>query len=114
MAFATKIKLKGDVHQYRLNPEIKLFTLKDLNFETTRNGNFEYQHALNASSPYLKNAIKIKITINQYLENFKMAIVDGSGLKIVDIFSSDKFSNEKEQFDFLMHTLMLRKVLLRD
>lgn len=113
MAFIEVVKLKGDTHQYQLSSELKLFTLSDLGFTKTRNGNFELKHSLDPSSPYLKKAIKLKIMINQDLKTFKMAVVDGSELKDVDIFSTDKYKDEKDQFDFLMNNLILRKVFVK-
>lgn len=113
MAFTEVVQLKGDYHQYRLSSELKLFTLSDLGFMKTRNGNFELKRSLDPNSPYLKKAIKLKIMIKQDLKTFKMVIVDGSELKEVDIFSTDKYENERTQFDFLMNNFILRKVFVK-
>lgn len=113
MAFTKEVQLKGDRHHYQISPELKLFTLSDLGFTKTRNGNFETKLSLDPNSPYLKKSLKLKVMINQDLTTFKMAIVDGSELKAVDIFSTDKFASEREQFDFVMNNFILRKVFIK-
>ncbi|WP_413627087.1 hypothetical protein R4B61_04460 [Fructilactobacillus vespulae] len=113
MAFK-EVTLKGDQVKYRLSPEIKLFTLSDLNFIKTRNGNFELKQSLDPMEPYLKKAIKLKIMISSDLKSFRMSVVDGSELKAVDIFSNDKFNAEKEQFLFYMDNFIERKIFIAD
>ncbi|CAJ2232388.1 hypothetical protein [Fructilactobacillus sanfranciscensis] len=113
MAFNEVVRLKGDDHQYQLSSELKLFTLSDLGFTKTRNGNFEFKRSLDPNSPYLKKSIKLKVMIKQDLKSFKLSVVDGSELKEVDIFSTDKYENERTQFDFLMDNFILRKVFIK-
>ena len=54
MAFNEVVRLKGDDHQYQLSSELKLFTLSDLGFTKTRNGNFEFKRSLDPNSPLIK------------------------------------------------------------
>ncbi|WP_429971241.1 DUF1831 domain-containing protein [Fructilactobacillus sp. Tb1] len=113
MAFTKEVSLKGDTQKYQLNPNLKLYTLSDLGFTKTRNGNFEYKRSLDPNSPYLKKSIKLKVMINADLKTFKMAVVDGSELKELDIFTTAKYEVEREQFDFIMNNFILRNVFIK-
>ncbi|MCF6514869.1 hypothetical protein GSH19_01660 [Lactobacillus sp. S2-2] len=113
MAFSKEIKLKGDINNYELSPEIKKYTLRDLGFTTTKLGNFVYKINLDPNSPFNSNSIKLKITVNDDLTAFKMAILDSKELKEVDIFNNDKFNKIKEQLDFNLENMITRKVIVK-
>ncbi|KID41291.1 hypothetical protein [Fructilactobacillus fructivorans] len=113
MAFSKSLQLKGGDTKYELSPEIKKYTLLDLGFSNTKSGNFAYKKSIDPESPFSKNAMKLKITINSDMAEFKMAIVDGNEMNDVDIFSNDKHLEERDQFNFIMQNMILRKVFRR-
>lgn len=113
MAFYKEIKLKGDQNVYELSNEIKKYTLRDLGFTTTKLGNFVYKINLDPSSPFNPNSIKLKVTVNNDLTAFKMAVLDSKELAEVDIFNNEKFNKIKEQLDFNLENMILRKIIVK-
>ncbi|USS87268.1 DUF1831 domain-containing protein [Fructilactobacillus hinvesii] len=112
MSFADQVHLDGDSATYRVNPAVKRYTLSDLNFKQTKLGNYELTQSLNPMNP--KANVQVKLSINADLTQLKLAILTGSGLKTVDIFTGDQFAEEREQYQFLMQNLVIRQVLTKN
>ncbi|MCK8624738.1 DUF1831 domain-containing protein [Apilactobacillus xinyiensis] len=110
MAFSNENKLLGDNTTYRINPNIKKFTLRDLGFNTTNAGNFLYERSLDVNNPY-GNGIKIKITFKADLSGFKMSIVTGNGMQKVNIFKDDQHQSDVDQVRFILNNLIEREVI---
>ncbi|ETO39982.1 hypothetical protein B808_1090 [Fructilactobacillus florum 8D] len=110
MQFKTEVRLPNSPMSYRLNPEIKVFTLLDLNFTKSKRGNYELQQSL-GTAPGSAKEIKLKLTISNDLTTFKMAVVDSTGLQTINIFKQPADQAVQERFNFTIRQLVLRKVL---
>ncbi|KRM23867.1 DUF1831 domain-containing protein [Latilactobacillus graminis] len=109
----TTATILGSTVLYRLNPAVKKYTLRDVGFVPTNNGNFQMERPLDPNSPF-NNAIKLKITIAKDLQTLKMSVTSPDGLHPVDIFKSEKNAENVEQFDFVINNLVAREVLLKE
>ena len=101
----------GDSTTYRLNPAVKKYTLRDVGFVPTNNGNFQLERPLDPKSPF-NAAIKLKITIEKELKTFKMSITSPDGLRAVDIFKNEQNAANVEQFNFTIQHLIDRDILV--
>ncbi|MDT3394998.1 MAG: DUF1831 domain-containing protein, partial [Bacillota bacterium] len=48
----TTATVLGSTVQYRLNPAVKKYTLRDVGFVPTNNGNFQMERPLDPNSPF--------------------------------------------------------------
>ncbi|USS92888.1 DUF1831 domain-containing protein [Fructilactobacillus ixorae] len=114
MAFADQVHLAGDSATYRVNPAVKKYTLSDLNFKKTKLQNYELTQALQPLNVKGKGAVQVKLSISADLQQLKLAILTGSGLQTVNIFTGDQFAAAREQYHFLMQNLIIRQVLTKN
>lgn len=105
------VKINGDnVHQFKLNDQIKLYSLIDAGFKKTTKGNYTYEHPLYNESPY--NApTKLKMTINQDLDHLTMVVTDKSGLQKVNIFKNEQLAPTVELLNYIINDLIERGIL---
>ncbi|MEJ6400784.1 hypothetical protein [Nicoliella lavandulae] len=108
MAFETVVQLQGDDRKFKLSPEIKQFTLLDLGFSKQNNGSFVLKQPISGAN---LNGYKLKISVNKDLDQLKMVVTDGKGLRKIDIFKNNQHPDDVEQLNFFLQTLILRKVL---
>ncbi|WP_268913797.1 DUF1831 domain-containing protein [Lentilactobacillus sp. SPB1-3] len=109
MAFVNEVTVQGDSTTYEIASTIKKFTLKDMGFVETKNGNYSLERSLDPTSPY-NASYKLKIMIDKDLTGFKMSTTTGNGLAKVNIFKSDDTKDSVEQFRFVMKNLIDRGV----
>ena len=109
MAFANAVKVTGDSVTYEIASTIKKFTLKDVGFVETKNGNYSLERSLDPTSPY-NASYKLKVMIDKDLSGFKMSVTTGNGLVKVNIFKTDDTKPVVEQFKFVMQNLVDRGV----
>lgn len=109
----TTATVLGSTVQYRLNPAVKKYTLRDVGFVPTNNGNFQMERPLDPNLPF-NSAIKLKMTIGKELQTLKMSVTSPDGLHPVDIFKSEKNAENVEQFNFIIANLVAREVLIKE
>lgn len=109
MAFQTSVSLQDCHFTYSIHPNVKKFTLRDNTFFETKVGNYELSRLLEAV-PNSGQGFKLKIIINKELTGFKINITDQSGLRLVNIFKSEKHAIIQQKFYFLMDSLVEREI----
>ncbi|EHJ56086.1 hypothetical protein HMPREF9318_00325 [Streptococcus urinalis FB127-CNA-2] len=109
MAFEKEIHLTDCKFTYSISNNIKAYTLRDTTFNQTKIGNYELTRLLE-EVPNSGEGFPLKITINKGLDAFKLAITDKSGLRLVNIFKSDKHKILQDKFYFLMDSLVERGI----
>ena len=109
MAFETSVSLQNCDYTYAIHPNIKKYTLRDNTFAQTKVGNYELNRLLEAV-PNSGDGFKLKIIINKDLNGAKINITDKSGLRLVNIFKSEKHGIIQQKFYFLMDSLVERDI----
>lgn len=109
MAFQTSVSLANCDFTYSLQPNVKKFTLRDNTFAETKVGNYELSRLLEAV-PNSGDGFLLKIIINKDLSGVKINITDKSGLRLVNIFKSEKHHIIQQKFYFLMDSLVERDI----
>ena len=112
MAFAKVAAPLGAKVQYEVSPEVKCYTLRDVGFMETKQGNFQWKRSLDPT-PQMKTGFTLKITIDRSMTKLKMSIVDKTGLNQVNIFDLNHQQQAmiEEKFEFYMQTLLQRHCL---
>ncbi|CZR05139.1 cysteine desulfurase [Trichococcus ilyis] len=110
MAFEKKVSLKGSGKTFRLNEQVKRYTLRDNGFEETKNGNFQLVRDLDNAVLH-KQGIKVKIVVAADLKTLKVSTTTSNGLKTVDVYAKDTMSAAKEQLEFILDSLVENGVL---
>ncbi|MGT2932632.1 DUF1831 domain-containing protein [Streptococcus catagoni] len=113
MAFEKEIALPDCLYSYAISPKIKKYTLRDTTFIQTKIGHYELTRLLE-EIPNSGDGFPLKITINKDLSAFKLAITDKSGLRLVNIFKSDKHKILQDKFYFLMDSLVERDIFTKE
>ncbi|WP_125703147.1 DUF1831 domain-containing protein [Lacticaseibacillus daqingensis] len=111
MALATTGSVLGDPKTYQISPNLKRYTLIDLGFVQTKNGNFQLERSLDPNSPFTA-ANKLKVTVKKDLSAFQMSATTGNGLKAVNIFKDEKTADNVEQYHYLIENMIERSVLV--
>ncbi|WP_261805753.1 DUF1831 domain-containing protein [Lapidilactobacillus luobeiensis] len=106
-----EVKLLGDERVFKLSPQIKAYTLRDVGFTKGKNGNFNLVRPLYGESPYVA-VFQLKMTVSADLDTLKMSVTDRSGLKAINIFKDEKNVKEVEQFNYLIENFMERDILV--
>ena len=107
MLFRKINRLNGDSNQYRLNPQIKAYSLRDVGFRTSGSGNFKLKQSLNVNY-----GPKLKIVISKNLKLFKMDITDEKGFRKINLFDH-RHQQGVHQLRYVISNLILRKILQR-
>ncbi len=110
MALATTGAALGDPKTYAIDPQVKRYTLMDLGFTKTNNGNFQLERSLDPNSPFTA-ANKLRVTFKADLSAFQMSVTTGNGLKAVNIFKSAQTADNVEQYNYILAELIERQVL---
>ncbi|KRN25555.1 DUF1831 domain-containing protein [Lacticaseibacillus camelliae] len=110
MALQATGSVLGDPKTYKISPQIKRYTLMDLGFVKTKNGNFQLERSLDPNSPFTQ-ANKLKVTFKADLSGFQMGVTTANGLKAINIFKSDKTADNVEQYHFIIDNMIERQVL---
>lgn len=112
MAFTEVAAPLGCPTKYRVSKNNKRYTLMDLGFKETKQGNFQLKRSLDPS-PQIKTGLQLKITIDKSLHLLKMSIVDGRGLNSVNIFTLNHPEKDMiiEKYFFVMAPLLQRECL---
>lgn len=101
----------GDDRKFGLSPNLKRYTLMDLGFMQTRNGNFQLERPLDPTNPYHSN-VNFKMTVAKDLQSFQMAVVTAGGLRAINIFKNAQDHPFVEQYQFIIGNLIDRQVLV--
>lgn len=109
MAFENTVLVRGD-QGYRISPEIKAFTLRDLGFTLNNAGAFVQTNMLEPEKGFSASR-KLKITFTKDLTAFKISLLSGNEAINIDIFSNPKDKVLVEQYRFFMKQLIDRKVI---
>ncbi len=111
MAYEKQVQLKGDSRRFGLAATIKKYTLRDTGFVPTKAGRFQLNRKLNPDEAD-NRSVRLKITVNQDLTGFKMAVVTANEMQAVNIFKQpDKYATELEQLNFTLQELVDRGAL---
>lgn len=110
MAYAEIEQLMGDPQKYRLSPEIKKYSLRDVGFIESKNGKFQLERSLDPSSPY-NQGFKFKISIEADLKKFKMAVTTANGMREVDVHKGKDSQKNLEQLNFILDNLLERQII---
>ncbi|MGT2887386.1 DUF1831 domain-containing protein [Streptococcus didelphis] len=113
MAFEKEIALKDCNYRYAINPSVKRYTLKDTTFSETKLGHYELSRLLE-EVPNSGEGFLLKIIIHKDLTSFKLTITDKSGLRLVNIFKSEKHKILQDKFYFLMNSLVERNIFTKE
>ncbi len=107
MAFAKKATVLGCPVLYQLNPSAKRYTLRDNGFTETNGRNYQLIVPLKAT-PQSQEGLKLKITVDEAVENLKMSVTTKNGLKSVDIFKDPAKKMLQDKFYFLLDGMIDR------
>lgn len=110
MAYSDTVQIKGDSQKYRLSPEIKKYSLRDVGFTESKNGKFQLERSLDPSSPY-NQGFKFKVTIEPELTKFKMATTTANGMREVDIHKGKDVDVHLEQLNYIIDNLIERQII---
>lgn len=110
MALAATGSAQGDPKTYQIGSALKRFTLIDLGFVQTKNGNFQLQRSLDPNSPYT-TANKLKMTVAKNLDKFQLDVTTDNGLKAINIFKTDATKENVEQYQYWINNLIERGVI---
>ncbi|GEL38693.1 hypothetical protein FC12_GL002282 [Lacticaseibacillus paracasei subsp. tolerans DSM 20258] len=110
MALAATGSAQDDPKTYQIGSTLKRFTLIDLGFVQTKNGNFQLQRSLDPNSPYT-TANKLKMTVAKNLDKFQLDVTTGNGLKAINIFKTDATKENVEQYQYWINNLIERGVI---
>ncbi|WP_283678870.1 DUF1831 domain-containing protein [Lentilactobacillus sp. Marseille-Q4993] len=110
MAFSKTAKANGDSVTYELSDQVKRYSLKDVGFTETKQGNYSLERSLDPGSPF-NATYKVKVMVKKDLTGFRMSVTTGNGLKPVNIFANDDTAENVEQFRFVMQNLVDRDIL---
>ena len=111
MALGKVSTVTGDDRKFALSPLLKRYTLMDLGFMQTRNGNFQLERPLDPTNPYHSN-VNFKMIVAKDLQSFQMAVVAVGGLRTVNIFKNTQDHPFVEQYQFIINNLIERQVLI--
>ncbi|UQS83776.1 DUF1831 domain-containing protein [Bombilactobacillus thymidiniphilus] len=106
----TTVQINGDLTRYQINPEIKVYSLIDVGFTKSKQGNFNWEQPLSDYSPYDASYL-LKVKVMQDLKNLKMAVTDQSGLHQINIFKLPHNETVIEQLHYALDTLLQRDIL---
>ncbi|NVY95694.1 cysteine desulfurase [Lactobacillus sp. DCY120] len=107
---AQTAQILGDSTKYQVHPQVKLYTLTDLNFQESRQHNYTLLRPLSGNSPYA-TSYQLKLKIMQDLKNLRLDVVDASGLHTLNIFKLPQAEAIIEQYHYVMQELVTREVL---
>ncbi|WP_179395284.1 DUF1831 domain-containing protein [Lacticaseibacillus absianus] len=110
MALAATGSALGDPRTYQISAQLKRYTLIDLGFVQTKNGNFQLERSLDPNSPFTA-ANKLKVTVKKDLSAFQMGVTTANGLKAVNIFQDAKTADNVEQYQYIIDNLIERNVI---
>ncbi|QNQ82447.1 hypothetical protein FP435_02795 [Lactobacillus sp. PV037] len=108
---ANTVIINGDQRKFTLSPEIKRYALIDAGFQTTKRGNYLYNHPLYNESPY-NATCKLKITISEEFDHLTMVVTDTNGLQKVNIFKNKQLQPMVELLDFILKDLQDRNIIV--
>lgn len=113
MEFTKTNQLAGDTHRYSISPEIKEYTLIDLEFEKTTRGNYRYSGSLDRHNPF-KPYARLKITVAGDLSGFKMDTVNSNGFAKINIFKGPRKDELTTQLRFILDEMVQRGIFTED
>ncbi|MBA1434340.1 cysteine desulfurase [Bombilactobacillus bombi] len=102
--------VQGDKQKYRINPQIKVYSLTDVGFQQSRNGNFRLEQPISGNSPY-EESYKLKIKIMKDLKNLSMDTTDDSGMHVINIFKLKDNQEVIKQYNYAIQNLIERQIL---
>lgn len=112
MVYQASVQVPGDQTTYAISPNIKKYSLIDLGFEQTRQGNYKYTGSLDRTNPF-KPAAKLQITVNAELTGFKMDTVSANGLRKINIFTGPRSEEFVTQYHFILDEMVAREILTK-
>lgn len=110
MAFENEGSLKGSEKKYRLNPEVKRYTLRDHGFTETKSGNFQLIRSLDTVAGS-KQGVMLKVTVMKDLSSFKMSTTTANGLKFVNVYGNKGMQSLRDNLEYILEGLVSEKIL---
>lgn len=105
-------QVTGDEQKYELSKDTKKYSLKDVGFTETNNGNFTFDRPI-GDSPY-DAKFRLKISISKDLDNLKMAVTDMSGLTNIDISKLKNTDEMIELYQYILDDFVKREILVKN
>lgn len=112
MAYTEVAKVLGAQDSYRLSPEIKRYSLRDVGFVETKGGKFQLERSLDPNTPF-GQAFKLKVVVDASLKKFKLATVTANGLKEVNVFTGKNAEVNVEQLNLILADLVAHNILVK-
>lgn len=107
---ATVATVSGDKQKYQISAAIKAYSLTDVGFQRSQNGNFLLEQPISGNSPY-EESYKLKIRIMKDLKNLHMDTTDDSGMHVINIFQLKDNQEVIEQYNYAIQNLLDRDIL---
>ncbi|MGR3741954.1 cysteine desulfurase [Companilactobacillus sp. DQM5] len=105
-------QVTGDKQSYKIADGIKKYTLKDVGFVETNNGNFVFDRPI-GDSPY-DAKFKLKISISKDFDKLKMSVTDMSGLTDIDISKLKDSEKMVELYQYILDDFINREILVKN
>ncbi|MDO1605282.1 cysteine desulfurase [Lactobacillus sp. YT155] len=102
-------QVTGDKQSYKISDKIKKYTLKDVGFTETNNGNFVFDRPI-GDSPYDAN-FRLKISISKDFDKLRMSVTDMSGLTNIDISKLKDSEQMVELYQYILDDFVNREIL---
>ncbi|GKQ42835.1 hypothetical protein RD055328_07580 [Companilactobacillus sp. RD055328] len=105
-------QVTGDEQKYTLSPNIKKYSLKDVGFVETNNGNFLFDRPI-GDSPY-DAKFKLKISIAKDLDKLKMSVTDMTGMTDINISKLKDTDAMIELYQYILDDFIKREILVKN
>lgn len=110
MSNSKTVSFKGDIKQYRLNQNVKRYTLRDQGFTETKSGKFQFIRDLSTVTNS-KQGILLKVVVSNDLTDLKMSTTSANGLRTVDIYNNESMRPLIEQLEYLLNNFVEQGIL---
>lgn len=106
MAFEVQSAVEGSPVSYKMSPQAKKYTFKDLGFSETKKGNFQYDRSLDMTVG--KTAPRLKITVDKELQTLKMSVTTPNGMRQLNIFADDTHKDLRDNLSYILNEMVAR------
>ncbi|MGX7031331.1 cysteine desulfurase [Vagococcus zengguangii] len=106
MAFEQATSVLGSPVQYKMSPQAKRYTFKDLGFSETKQGNLQFDRALDMTVS--KTGPRFKITVAKDLQTLKMGVTTPNGLKQINIYEKEEHAELRQNLEYMLNEMVSR------
>lgn len=105
-------QVTGDDQQYKIADNIKKYSMKDVGFIESNNGNFVFDRPI-GDSPY-DTKFKLKVSISKDLDKLKMSVTDMTGLTDINIAKLKDRDAMIELYQYILDDFIKREILVKN